>query len=328
MSVLGPVEAASRDGQWQRPPAQPENWYLLAASHEVRPGRVFAGSVGTTEIVLMRSGSGKVTAFAAHCAHMGCHLRHASVEPQGLRCALHRRLIGADGVFAGAQTRRLVQRSYPVVEDFGAIFVWLGQGPAPDLPRPRLAPGEAFAARPAGVYETATDWVSLLANGFDMEHLACVHRRRLIEAAEVTRPTADSFRLSYRSQVIGTRLFDRIIKRLSANEVRASMTSWRGSFMVVESTLGRRRSFFILSMCPRPDGGTSVRSVAGVVQRRSGWLDRVRLRLTAAMFNRFLSDDFKVLDGLRWHPPADPQSPADRDLRQLAGFLSALRGPA
>jgi aminopyrrolnitrin oxygenase len=328
MSALGSVEAATWGGQWKRPPEVPENWYLLAPSAKVRPGAVLAASVGGTEIVLMRSPTKALTAYAAQCAHMGCHLRHASVEAQGLRCALHRRLIRADGVFQDPEgnRHRLTQRTYTVVEHYGAIFVWLGQSPPPDLPLPRMDPGETFAARPVGVFETKTDWFSLLSNGFDMEHLATVHRRRLIEAAEVTHPTADSFRLSYRSRVIGHRIQDRIVKWLSGNEVHASMTSWRGSMMVVESTLGRRRSFFILSMCPKPDGGTEVRSVVGVIQRRPSFLDTARLRVTAAMFISFLSDDFQVLDGLRWHPPASTQSASDRALQQLALFLSNVRG--
>lgn len=330
MSVLGSVEAATCGGHWKRPPAVPENWYLLASSAKLRPGRVFAGSVGGTEIVLMRSPAKTLTAYAAHCAHMGCHLRHASVEAQGLRCALHRRLIGKDGAFHDAESasHRLTQRTYPVVEQYGAIFVWLGNGAAPALPLPRLATGDSFAARPVGTFKTKTDWGSLLANGFDMEHLATVHRRRLIEAAEVTQPTADSFRLSYRSRVIGTRIQDRIVKRLSGNEVHASMTSWRGSMMFVESTLGRRRSFFILSMSPRPEGGTEVRSIVGVIRHRASLLDAARLRLTSAMFKTFLSDDFQVLDGLRWHPPAATEAATDRNLQDLATFLSNLRGAA
>ncbi|NJM83857.1 MAG: Rieske 2Fe-2S domain-containing protein [Tabrizicola sp.] len=331
MSVIDTVAAAIPGGQWKRPPPVPENWYLLAASHALRPGKVLAASVGETEFVLMRSPLGRLTAFAAHCAHMGCHLRHATVEPLGLRCALHQRLIHADGTFGHPEDgggRPLTQRTYPLVEHYGAIFVWTGQGAAPDLPLPRLGPGDRYIARPVGIFETRTDWVSLLSNAFDMEHLATVHRRRLIEAAEITRPTVDSFRLSYRSRVIGTRISDRVVKRLSGNQIHASMTSWRGSMMFVESTLGQRRSFFILSMCPRTDGGTEVRSLVGAVLSRPGWLDALRLRLTATMFISFLSDDFQVLDGLRWHPPAAAGSAADRNLQQLALFLSGLRGQA
>lgn len=331
MSVIEQVEAEGAEGRWNRPPAVPENWYILASSRAVKPGRLLATSVGSTEIVLMRSVDGDLVAYAAHCAHMGCHLQHASVEEGGLRCALHKRLISTRGEFGnpdGTAARSLVQRVYPVAERYGAIFVWIGQGAAPALPLPRMDPDEGFAARPVRDFETRTDWVSLLSNGFDMEHLATVHRRRLIEAAEVARPTSDSFRLSYRSRVIGSRIQDRIVKLLSSNEVHASMTSWRGSMMFVESRLGRRRSFFILSMCAKPDGGTVVRSVVGLVQKKPGWLDTVRLRLTARMFILFLSDDFRVLEGLRWHPPASVQSASDRSLRQLAQFLSGLRGQA
>ena len=119
MSVLGSVEAATWGGQWKRPPSVPENWYLLAPSAKVRPGAVLSTSVGGTEIVLMRSPAKTLTAYAAHCAHMGCHLRHAEVEAQGLRCALHRRLIRADGVFQDPEGRgahRLTQQTYTVLE--------------------------------------------------------------------------------------------------------------------------------------------------------------------------------------------------------------------
>ena len=44
------------------------------------------------------------------------------------------------------------------------------------------------------------------------------------------------------------------------------------------------------------------------------------------MFISFLSDDFQVLDGLRWHPPASAQLASDRALQQLALFLSDVRG--
>ena len=329
MNAIGKVGVATARAGRDAWPEVPDNWYMLATSREVRSGRTLTRSIGTTEIVLARSPDGRdLSAFASRCAHMGCHLRHARVEAGGLRCALHQRLISSGGNFVGPNGQRsatLVQKSYPTAERYGMVFVWFGAGLPPDIPEPQLLAGETYAARPAGTFETATDWASLIANGFDMEHLATVHHRRLIEDATVTRPTADSFRLSYRSRVIGTRVIDRVIKRLSGNEVHATMTTWRGSMMFVESELGKRRSFSVLSMLPKPGGGTFERSAVGLRRPRASLTEGLQLRLTASLFRKFLSDDFQVLDGLRWHPPAHAHSASDRDSQALGDFFATLR---
>lgn len=313
-----------------RPPDVPDNWYMLAASHELRAGRILTRELGASEVVLFRGHpAANVTAFAANCAHMGCHLRHGKVEDGGLRCGLHGRLIELDGRFGSASG--LKQRVFPATERFGMVFIWSGTGPPRPLPLPELDDGEVWTARPAGRFSSPTGWASLVANGFDMEHLATIHRRRLIEPAEVTVPNSDAFRLSYRSRVAGRGLYDRLVKLLSGNEVHATMTSWRGSMMFVESELGRRRSFFILSMCPRRDGGTEVRCVVGLKHQRKRMLDGLKLRLTAMLFRRFLADDFAVLSDLSWHPPLNAVNKSDLDTQKLGRFFAGLaqsEGPA
>lgn len=81
-------------------PACPQNWYLVAYSREILPGRTIVREIGELELVLFRSEeTGGVAAFAAHCSHAGCHLKHAAVTGRGLRCALHHRVIATDGAF-------------------------------------------------------------------------------------------------------------------------------------------------------------------------------------------------------------------------------------
>ncbi len=331
MSELRPLTLAP--GAWGAevapPVGLPDNWYMLATAAEVPQGAVLSRELAGRDVVLYRSrATQKVTAYAAACAHMGCHLRHAVGDKDGVRCGLHKRLIAADGAFVGQDGRAvkgLTQRIYPVTEAYGMIFVYSGAGEPPPLPLPRLLPGESYVSRPAGQFKGDAAWFSLVANGFDMEHLATVHGRRLREDAEISYPRPDAFRLTYRSRVIGNRLGDRLIKWISGDQVQASMTSWRGSMMFVESQLGARRSFFVLSMCPEAKGGTLVRCAVGVLQTRPKLTDRLRLWVTARLFRSFLSDDFQVLSGLNWHPPVQAHGLPDRQSQELGRFFRGLK---
>ncbi|MFZ2099459.1 MAG: Rieske 2Fe-2S domain-containing protein [Oricola sp.] len=319
---IGPVDPAAA------PVALPRNWYILAESREVRRGRVVARTIGDREVVLFRTESGNVAAFDAHCAHMGCHLRHASVAGETLRCALHFRHIDREGRFLtpdGAPSRDLVQPVYPVAERYGAIFVHVGGEPERGLPEPDIIAAGAFMARPAGEFRTSTPWHGLIANGCDMEHLLSVHDRRLKQEPVVTRPDAWSYRIAYRTEVIGRTLADRIMKRMARNDIRASMTVISGTTMMVQSEAGPTPSVFMLSMCPQEDGGTLVRGIIGLEAGRSRLFDAIKLRLAQWLFKSFLAKDFGVFEGLEWHPPMHEHSSGDRFTRQLHAYFLELR---
>jgi phenylpropionate dioxygenase-like ring-hydroxylating dioxygenase large terminal subunit len=132
-------------------PACPENWYLLAASRDIAAGRIVSRRIAGVEMVLYRGESGGITAFAAHCSHMGCHLAHGRVVGDNLQCALHHRVIGPGGYFLGRDGKIGPDRwqpRFPVIERFGCIFVYAGIKPAFDPPAPAIA-GIGPVATPA-----------------------------------------------------------------------------------------------------------------------------------------------------------------------------------
>ena len=306
-------------------PRLPENWYLLAASPALTPGTLLPVTLHDHDIVLYRATSGRLTAYAAKCAHMGCHLKHAHPDADGIRCAMHQRLIGSDGAFRrpeGTASTDLIQPTYPVQEAFGCIFVWLGQGTPTDLPLPDIADHGPVLTRYAGHYDAEIPWFSLIANGCDMEHLASVHDRALREQPVVDTPAPGRFRISYLTRVIGTALSDRITKWLSGDHIRASMTVCNGSLMLVQSAVWKP-SFFLLSMCPDGSGGTRVRAAVGIAGQ-GGPLARLRLWLTARFFITFLAKDFEVMKGLDWHPPVHGHSFGDRTSQALYRYFAQL----
>lgn len=308
------------------PPAVPVNWYMLAGSAELRPGRIITRSIAGREIVLTRFAEGGVRAFAARCAHMGCHLRHGRAEAAGLRCALHHRLIAPDGAFVGPDGRpsaRLTQPSLPVREHLGGVFVWLGPaGAETELPLPEIATQGPVMSRYVGRFDFAVPWYGLIANGFDMEHLASVHRRALREPPVIDTSVPGRFALSYRSRVIGGAPSDRLMKWLSGDSIRATMTSVNGSMMLVQSAVARP-SFGLLSMLPDGRGGTQVQALFGAEGNARHPLDALRLSVTSWLFKRFFASDMAIFADLGWHPPAHRLAPADGWTQALYAFFCA-----
>jgi nitrite reductase/ring-hydroxylating ferredoxin subunit len=324
--------AATRDvTSGVAPVSLPEGWYILAAGHEIGRGEVVSRDIADREIALFRTASGEIAAFDAHCAHMGCHLRHASVVGERLRCALHFRHIDRSGHFIrpdGSASAEMMQPTYPAEERFGAIFVYIGAGPASRPPAPDIIDEADFLAGPAGEFLTATPWYALIANGCDMEHLLSVHGRALKEPAVVTTPDPHRFRISYRTAVTGRTPADRLMKWMSGNDISASLTVVSGTTMLVQSHAGLVPSVFLLSMCPQRGGGTLVRGIVGLHGRQSSLLDRIKLRLALWLFKSFLAKDFGVLEGLDWRPPAHAHSQGDGFTRQLFDYFHELKAAA
>ncbi|MCI2400567.1 Rieske 2Fe-2S domain-containing protein [Aliiroseovarius subalbicans] len=306
-------------------PALPANWYILAGSHELKPGQVLTRTLLDREYVLYRAPSGKVATYAPHCAHMGCHLKHAEAADDSILCAMHHRKIGLDGAFLrpdGQKSRDLVQRTFPTQETLSAIFVFVGPGDPPPLPVPVLAANGPVITRFAGTLDSDATWFSLVANGFDMEHLASVHDRVLREDPLVEEPVPGAFRIAYHTRVTGRGLADRVVKWISNDSIHASMTALKGSMILVQSEVGRP-SFCILSMCPDGKGGTLVRGIVGINGARGTFWDWLRLRLTSKLFIDFLAKDFEVMKGLRWTPPAHEHTPGDAYSRRLHRYFCA-----
>ncbi|MBV8457733.1 MAG: Rieske 2Fe-2S domain-containing protein [Acetobacteraceae bacterium] len=279
------------------------------------------------EMVLYRGESGAVTAFAAHCSHMGCHLVHGRVVGDNLQCALHHRVIGPGGGFVGRDGNILPdqwQPRFPVIERFGSIFVYAGIKPAFDLPAPAIAEAGPVATRCLKPTSFAVPWVTLVANGTDMDHLQAVHDRSLRQPATLEKLDRWRLRFSYRARATGSHLGDRLMKWLSGDDIDTSITFSGGSMVFVESRVRRWRTFVILSMCPTAEGGSVVRGVVGIAGAPQRLRMRGALRLTTWLFRSFLDEDVGVLGGMQWHEPHHALTPGDHLTRRLCCHFRSL----
>ena len=290
----------------------PYGWYVVARAADVPRGAIRALRLGDRECVLYRTGSGTLRVLDAHCPHMGAHLRHGTVDGEGLRCALHGRLVDADGAVEGAGAACPKAAAWPVAERFGLVFVHFGPG-APPLPAPDDA--DAFAWTTARPVPIDADWRCMAVNAFDMPHLCAVHHRRLVDPLQAGVDDGRAW-LRYVSQVSGGSPSDRVMKLLSRDRIRVRMSCF-GTVILAETDLGFTRTAAVLGMLP-VGGGLRAHGAFGI---RPGAGLPLRLWLTRLLFTAFLRRDFEVVGGMRLR--IDETDPG---LRVLSGYLHGLPG--
>jgi phthalate 4,5-dioxygenase oxygenase subunit len=105
------------------------------------------------DLVLFRDQAGRWGLIDRDCPHRGADLAYGRHEGDGLRCPFHGWKFATDGTcletpaepYGSTLCQRVRQRSYPVREQAGVLFAWLGpeDGTPPELPAfDAFAPGQ------------------------------------------------------------------------------------------------------------------------------------------------------------------------------------------
>lgn len=309
----------------------PSTWYFAARSRELGPGAVIPVDFGERSLVLFRGIDSKsVSALSAQCSHLGAHLRHGTVVGDRIRCALHHREFDGSGVCqalpGGTATAGMpCQKSYPVVEKYGAAFVCPDPSPPFDFPFLEGTGGREWVTRVSRPHFLPVSWRAIITNAFDVDHLQFVHKRALLERPVFSRPDAHRAVLEYRSRTTGSGLSDRVMRALSGQEIRVKMTCHGGPLMIVESEVGGFQAFMVFSIHPKPSG-SEVHSVMGLRRRAPLIVDKLAVRIAQWLYISFLKRDVGVLEDFDLHRPAIPQTVGDQILCQFADYLDGLPG--
>jgi 5,5'-dehydrodivanillate O-demethylase len=154
-------------------------WQPLYRSADLAAGRAVPVRVMSEDLTLYRGANGTAHALAFRCAHRGTQLSTGWVEGDHLRCFYHGWMYGPDGqcVEQPAEPEpfcsRIKIRSHPVQEYLGLIFVYLGEGEPPPLPR--YPDFEGQAGQEANIYFRRCNFFNHMDN--DSVHTWFVHRR-------------------------------------------------------------------------------------------------------------------------------------------------------
>lgn len=126
-------------------------WWIVALSEQLAPGKVLAAVCNGQQLALFRNGAGEAFALEDRCPHRRVPLSPGQVKQNGLQCPYHGWTFdGASGRCTDIPNLRRDEKippaavaAYPVAEVNGFVHVFEGEGaPAAALP------GAAY--RPAG----------------------------------------------------------------------------------------------------------------------------------------------------------------------------------
>jgi vanillate O-demethylase monooxygenase subunit len=169
-------------------------WYVAAWGHEV--GRaLFPQVVLGQPLVLYRTAEGKAVAFEDRCPHRRYALSKGSLQGDNLRCEYHGLMFDQSGkcVYVPGQPNvppRMRVRSYPVVEKWHWLWVWMGE---PELADAALIPDFNWHEDPnwkrvSGHLKFGGHYQLVIDNLLDLTHETFVHTRTIGNTAVAETP--------------------------------------------------------------------------------------------------------------------------------------------
>ncbi|GAB1513153.1 DUF5914 domain-containing protein [Actinophytocola sp. KF-1] len=266
------IEAAAK-----RAAARPSgNWFVLAASTDIRGDRPFGTAVGGQELVAWRSADGGLVVGSGVCPHLGAPLALGRVDCGTLRCRWHGLPLDATG---GPGWRPL-----PAHDD--GVLAWVrldALGGEPPLPTPVLGarpdPEQSVAAVATltGVCEPD----DVVANRLDPWHGAWFHPYSFTRLTVVSAPAADTGVADGDDRFVVDVTF-RVAPRLGV-PVRAEFTCPEPRTVVMRITDGEGRDSVVETHAtprgPGPDGWprTAVVEATIATSRRPGFAHAQRV---------------------------------------------------
>ncbi|SBV31789.1 Toluene-4-sulfonate monooxygenase system iron-sulfur subunit TsaM1 [uncultured Sphingopyxis sp.] len=158
-------------------------WYVGAWPEELQFGNLLSRRILGQQILFYRQADGTATALIDECCHRKAPLSVGVQEADNVRCMYHGLVFAPDGrcVEIPGQdviSPRIRVRSYPVVEQDGYIWIWMGEPERAKtediIPRPWQASSE-WAWKP-GYVHVGADYRLIMDNLLDFSHLSFVHQ--------------------------------------------------------------------------------------------------------------------------------------------------------
>jgi 5,5'-dehydrodivanillate O-demethylase len=155
-------------------------WHPVWVADELPPGHAQSVKLMGEEFTLFRGATGKLHAVGHRCPHRGTILSVGWVEDDCIRCLYHGwkfdhtgQCVEQPGEGKG-YAEKVKIASYPVDEYLGLVFVYLGEGEAPPLPRYPQFDDEGVLD--IEWYARKCNFFQNLENGVDEAHVYFTHR--------------------------------------------------------------------------------------------------------------------------------------------------------
>lgn len=310
-------------------PAYPATWYRFGAAREL--ARPVSKRLLGRQLVGFRTAAGHVAVLAANCAHLGADLGCGRVVGETIQCPFHHWSYGVDGRcrhIPGTTTIPPFARQavFPAVERHGQVFFFNGPEALFPLPFfPEENPAD-FVAADVFSYESDCNWYTNAAHGFDTQHFAAVHERRLLGPPLIDCPEPFARRNTYRAEVLERTRLDRVLRRVAGRHVEISITNWGGAFVVITGRFDRATSRFIITTRPLEQGGTQCEGIVYAPRSRNAvtraLVQPIALRLRRWFTRGYVCGEAEHLRGTDYNPAT--LIDADRDMVEFFHWVTAL----
>ena len=179
LADLARVGAGTAAGEWFR-----RYWLAVASMADLKDIPLALKILGE-ELVLFRDGRGQVGLIGLHCPHRGTSLEYGDIEPGGIRCQSHGWLFNVSGQCLEQPAepdnrfaRKVKHRAYPVREQGGLFFAYLGPDgdDPPPLPKYFALVDDAGQRSLEATRHYDYNWFNFIENGADPVHFSILHR--------------------------------------------------------------------------------------------------------------------------------------------------------
>ena len=300
--------------------AYPASWYLLCNSRALARRPLSRQMLGRS-IAAFRTVSGNPVVMDGRCSHLGADLGRGCVVGDSIECPFHGWRYGPDGRCTGIPAMDVIpsfarQSTYPTVERHGLLFFFNGGEPLFPLPFFEGArPDDYMPGRPFR-FEANCSWYMLAAHGFDTQHFATVHARRLVGPPLIDCPHPCARRNRYTAEVVGDSIFDRLLRPLAGGKVAISISTWGGTLILITGTFQRVCSQFLIATQPLAGEKTLCQVITFTRRSRNpiarATLGRLSLAIRRLFTRGYMVDEIGRLGNPRYNPHS--LLPCDADM--------------
>ena len=275
-------------------PGAHQNWYAVALSTDVEKGKAIGTDLADGRVVIYRGEDGVVRVMSAFCKHMGADLSFGGdVIGNDIRCPYHHWAFGDGGKCTKIASGDAIPKgtslaNLPTAEDYGLIWVFLGETPLYERQTFPDSDGEyAYRAFEVKLENKlfAEPWI-FTSNVFDIVHNRVVHNLNIAE------PTIEEVS-PYMRRMFWDAVHDGVKK---AGVVRHHIDVYGTNSIRTMGENEGRQKWYIASMTPCGRQGTRV--FFTIVTPKDDQAEKY-LDGWEALHNRFINEDVPILNNMR-----------------------------
>jgi phenylpropionate dioxygenase-like ring-hydroxylating dioxygenase large terminal subunit len=283
-------------------------WYAVedSAAIGLKPKRI---RVLGQNLVLFRTKTGEVSALSDLCIHRGGALSDGWVDGNCVRCPYHGWKYAQDGACVEIPAspkapipRRARVDSYPVIERYGWVWVFLGDLPAAERPPlPVIDVADARGWREIrGEFRWNAHYARVVENGVDIAHTPFVHRKSF---GNIDAPQVEDYEVrstAYGCSATATLLpplprgLWKLLRR-QRSPVRATVTVYMPNITRLDLDLGKWKLSLIDSNIPVDEHTTLTKYISYRNFFTGAWADGNAKKRMLKIFK----EDQPIVEGVR-----------------------------